>query len=200
MSMRTFVISDIHGDSKNFHKLLADVSFDAAVDRIYINGDVLDRGKHSLKLLYEIKQMAESHPGHVFLTMGNHELFCLQYIRRELSDFTWRAFGSTDTVEEVNRLNPSETEALAEYIQSLPLYLTIDGAKEGKDGQLLMTHSGFQADYIVREPDGSINVVKTIESSARSDLFKHLVSNDIHYIPTAAGKHLTERCWSGTFP
>ena len=75
MSMRTFVISDIHGDSKNFHKLLADVSFDAAVDRIYINGDVLDRGKHSLKLLYEIKQMAESHPGHVFLTMGNHELF-----------------------------------------------------------------------------------------------------------------------------
>ena len=46
MSMRTFVISDIHGDSKNFHKLLADVSFDAAVDRIYINGDVVDRGKH----------------------------------------------------------------------------------------------------------------------------------------------------------
>ena len=130
-------------------------------------------------------QMSEEHPGHVFLTMGNHELFCLQYIRRELSDFTWRAFGSTDTVEEVNRLNPSETEALAEYIQSLPLYLTIDGAKEGRDGQLLMTHSGFQADYIVREPDGSINVVKTIESSARSDLFKHLVSNDIHYIPRA---------------
>ena len=161
--MRTFVVSDIHGDSKNFHKLLADVSFDANADKLYVNGDVLDRGKRSLKLLYEIKQMSEEHPGHVFLTMGNHELFCLQYIRRELSDFTWRAFGSTDTVEEVNRLNPSETEALAEYIQSLPLYLTIDGAKEGKDGQLLMTHSGFQADYIVREPDGSINVVKTIE-------------------------------------
>ena len=200
MSMRTFVISDIHGDSKNFHKILADVSFDAAVDRIYINGDVLDRGKHSLKLLYEIKQMAESHPGHVFLTMGNHELFCLQYIRRELADFTWRAFGSTDTVEEVNRLNPSETEALAEYIQSLPLYLTIDGAKEGKDGQLLMTHSGFQADYIVREPDGSINVVKTIESSARSDLFKHLVSNDIHYIPTADRKAFDRTVLVGHVP
>lgn len=143
MSMRTFVISDIHGDSKNFHKLLADVSFDANADKLYVNGDVLDRGKRSLKLLYEIKQMSEEHPGHIFLTMGNHELFCLQYIRRELSDFTWRAFGSTDTVEEVNRLNPSETEVLAEYIQNLPLYLTIDGAKEGKDGQLLMTHSGF---------------------------------------------------------
>jgi len=95
MSMRTFVISDIHGDSKNFHKLLADVSFDANADKLYVNGDVLDRGKCSLKLLYEIKQMSEEHPGHVFLTMGNHELFCLQYIRRELSDFTWRAFGST---------------------------------------------------------------------------------------------------------
>ena len=177
MSMRTFVISDIHGDSKNFHKLLADVSFDANADKLYVNGDVLDRGKCSLKLLYEIKQMSEEHPGHVFLTMGNHELFCLQYIRRELSDFTWRAFGSTDTVEEVNRLNPSETEALAEYIQSLPLYLTIDGAKEGRDGQLLMTHSGFQADYIVREPDGSINVVKTIES--RYSLHTHCRSESI---------------------
>lgn len=104
MNMRTFVISDIHGDSKNFHKLLADVSFDANADKLYVNGDVLDRGKRSLKLLYEIKQMSEEHLGHVFLTMGNHELFCLQYIRRELSDFTWRAFGSTDTVEEVNRL------------------------------------------------------------------------------------------------
>ena len=101
---------------------------------------------------------------------------------------------------EVNRLNPSETEALAEYIQSLPLYLTIDGAKEGRDGQLLMTHSGFQADYIVREPDGSINVVKTIESSARSDLFKHLVSNDIHYIPTADRKAFDRTVLVGHVP
>lgn len=200
MSTRTFVISDIHGDSKNFHRLLADVSFDANADKLYVNGDVLDRGKRSLKLLYEIKQMSEEHPGHVFLTMGNHELFCLQYIRRELSDFTWRAFGSTDTVEEVNRLNPSETEALAEYIQSLPLYLTIDDAKEGRDGQLLMTHSGFQADYIVREPDGSINVVKTIETSARSDLFKHLVSNYIHYIPTADRKAFDRMVLVGHVP
>lgn len=59
MSMRTFVISDIHGDPKNFHKLLADVSFDANADKLYVNGDVLDRGKCSLKLLYEIKQMSE---------------------------------------------------------------------------------------------------------------------------------------------
>lgn len=68
--MRTFVVSDIHGDSKNFHKLLADVSFDANADKLYVNGDVLDRGKRSLKLLYEIKQMSEEHPGHIFLTMG----------------------------------------------------------------------------------------------------------------------------------
>ena len=43
-------------------------------------------------------------------------------------------------------------------------------------------------------------MIKTIESSASSDLFKHLVSNDIHYIPTADRKAFDRTVLVGHVP
>ena len=61
---RIFVISDVHGYYDLFIKLLNEISFND-LDKLYVIGDVCDRGEDSLKLLfYTWKQRRDMHDFH----------------------------------------------------------------------------------------------------------------------------------------
>ena len=49
-------MSDIHGASRRFHAMLKKIKIDWSQDYLYINGDIVDRGKDSLKLFNEIRK------------------------------------------------------------------------------------------------------------------------------------------------
>lgn len=69
--MRTFVMSDIHGNNELFRKALKHVVFKKA-DKLIILGDLIDRGKDSKGVLDTVLLMIESGLN-VECLMGNHE-------------------------------------------------------------------------------------------------------------------------------
>ena len=45
---RDFVIGDLHGCYDEFLAVLADISFDTKIDRMFSVGDLIDRGKNRI--------------------------------------------------------------------------------------------------------------------------------------------------------
>ena len=74
--MSVYVMSDLHGDWAHFKLMLLKIRFSKS-DQLYIIGDVVDRGPHSIKLLQFIRQQEN-----MTLLMGNHDLMLLQEIGR----------------------------------------------------------------------------------------------------------------------
>ena len=186
----TYIISDIHGSSKAFYRMLKKTDIDLDRDYLIINGDIVDRGKDSLKLFYEITELRNRYGDHVVIIKGNHELFVEMYLKGTLSEvrYSSEGYGGADTIRELKQLSAEEKEELIHYIEALPIYKVIDSPIRG---ELVITHSGLQYDHLVRNDDGSINVIKSIEEGVASDEFQFLVSGFIQReAPAAIGKNL----------
>lgn len=68
-----YVISDIHGEYGLFNRLMEKIKF-SATDELYVCGDVVDKGRDSIRLLKQIFSM----PNAVCI-LGNHEYAFLKY-------------------------------------------------------------------------------------------------------------------------
>lgn len=69
---RDFAVSDVHGYYDYLSRLLDKVEFDDQVDRLFIIGDLVDRGPKSLDALDWIRRP------YVYASLGNHDYWCLQ--------------------------------------------------------------------------------------------------------------------------
>ncbi len=67
-NQRVLVLSDIHGNIELFHKILKSLQF-TKEDILIINGDVSEKGIHSIEIFYEIMALQENHQ--VYMTLGN---------------------------------------------------------------------------------------------------------------------------------
>ena len=80
MSMENiYVISDLHGQGAAFFQMLDKINF-SSQDKMYIIGDVIDRGPDGIKLLQFIKNQ-----DNMELMLGNHEDMMLKSFARETS-------------------------------------------------------------------------------------------------------------------
>ena len=70
--MATYAIGDLHGCFTTFLKLLEHIRF-GDNDRLWLVGDVVNRGKHSLPLLRWLHREQQR----LILTLGNHDLHLL---------------------------------------------------------------------------------------------------------------------------
>ncbi|MBE7085757.1 MAG: hypothetical protein E7366_01200 [Clostridiales bacterium] len=69
----TYVLSDPHAEFDLFIKLLEKIEF-SAQDKLIVCGDIVDKGKNSIRLLQYIKNMPNAR-----CIIGNHEHMFLQY-------------------------------------------------------------------------------------------------------------------------
>ena len=58
--MATYAIGDLQGCFKAFSRLLGQIDFNPAHDKLWLVGDLVNRGPHSLELLRFLKQMDET--------------------------------------------------------------------------------------------------------------------------------------------
>ena len=129
---RDFAAGDLHGEFDELDEALARIGFDGARDRLFLVGDLIDRGRHSRDALAWLRR-----PG-VHSLLGNHEaMFLSLYRDREPKGIDiyldtgrngrewWRDIG-----EDVR------TEFLALW-RALPLAFTIETAT----GTVGMTHA-----------------------------------------------------------
>lgn len=74
---RTFVIGDIHGCRKTFDRLLDRCDFDAKSDRLWLVGDLVNRGPDSLRMLRRARKLHRKMGGRFRVVLGNHDLHLL---------------------------------------------------------------------------------------------------------------------------
>lgn len=175
--MSTYIMSDIHGQAKKFYRMLKKLNIDLTVDVLIIYGDILDRGKDSLKLFYEILQIQQEYGGdHVIIIKGNHEYFLSAYLKGNLpkSVYSSQGYGGADTIREAEELSEDDKQKLIEIIDSLPLYKTVFSDK--RQEEIIVTHTGIHYEYIVKNDDGTISVIKSIETAAEKDEFRFLIN------------------------
>ncbi len=68
--MSTWAIGDIQGCYSSFQKLLQTIQFDPRYDRLWLAGDVVNRGDDSLAVLEYLYSIKDS----VHMVLGNHDL------------------------------------------------------------------------------------------------------------------------------
>lgn len=118
----TYVMSDIHGNSKRFHAMLRKIEF-SADDTLYILGDVIDRGSDGIPLLLEIMNT----PNMVML-LGNHEDMMRQTIETGsiLHYSSWMKNGGDQTAEDFLNLSSQDRRSLKSWLHKLPCCLEIE--------------------------------------------------------------------------
>lgn len=113
--MATYAIGDIQGCFDSFERLLDVIAFDATRDRVWLVGDLVNRGPKSLAML----RWAQRHRDRVEAVLGNHDL---HLIGRHLGVVSAKR---RDTVDDV--LAAPDREELIDWLRSLSLVHHGDG-------------------------------------------------------------------------
>ena len=135
-----YVLSDIHGDMDAFDSILSQIQL-GEDDHLYIIGDVIDRGPHSIELLQRIRKMRNT-----TMLLGNHEYMMTDRLRhpedRELAAL-WYRNGGGETETSFEKLSADEQEDLLQYLEGLPVQTEISVNGES----FLLVHARPLEDY-----------------------------------------------------
>ncbi len=121
--MATWAIGDVQGCMRSLERLLERIDFDAARDRLWLVGDLVNRGPRSADVLRWARAQGDA----VTAVLGNHDLHLLA-----------RAAGAAgakkrDTLDDV--LGAADRDALIEWLRARPLVHVEAG--------WLMVHAGL---------------------------------------------------------
>ena len=130
---RIFIVSDLHGLGNvyfgiiDYLEKLQQMHPEQKII-LYINGDLIDRGSDSIKMLLDVIERSKGKGLiEVHMMAGNHELIMYEAIvnRRngEWIDFV--------------KLSLEKQHEITKFLSELPLYKTFDGYIVGKDGIVL---------------------------------------------------------------
>jgi bis(5'-nucleosyl)-tetraphosphatase (symmetrical) len=121
--MATYAIGDIQGCYDEFRELLALIGFDASRDRLWLVGDLVNRGPGSLDVLRFVKGLGDA----AITVLGNHDFHLLRiaagYGREHRSDTLGAILAAPDR------------EELVDWLARRPLL--------HRDGKWLMVHAGL---------------------------------------------------------
>ena len=148
MNQRLIAISDIHGYYEEFIELMKKVDYKKGVDKLYILGDMIDRGKDSFKTMTLIRNLQRQYPETVHVILGNHDSEFLNIIKllrqdKTLDEDGWVLYaGFTDDDLQTlavysELLNDNDKDKLIEWLESLPYYV--------EDGDFIFVHAAIDS-------------------------------------------------------
>jgi bis(5'-nucleosyl)-tetraphosphatase (symmetrical) len=108
--MATYAIGDIQGCDEEFARLLDQLRFDPTRDRVWLVGDLVNRGPKSLAVLRRVRALGEA----AIVVLGNHDLHLLALA---YSDSASRK--SKDTLDDI--LSAPDREELLAWLRAKPL-------------------------------------------------------------------------------
>ncbi|MDI5986767.1 symmetrical bis(5'-nucleosyl)-tetraphosphatase [Halomonas sp. M4R5S39] len=133
--MTTYAIGDLQGCHAEFVALLERLDFDPRRDRLWLAGDLVNRGPESLACLREVMALGEA----ATTVLGNHDLHLLAVARGG------ERVKPSDTLAEV--LEAPDRERLLDWLQSRPLLMRAAGTPG--NGETVMTHAGLPPQWSV---------------------------------------------------
>jgi len=129
--MATYAIGDVHGCFKTLQKLLRRIDFDRRRDRLWLVGDLVNRGPRSLDVL----RWAVEQDDRIVAVLGNHDLHLLA--RAAGVSFPKRR----DSLEEV--LGAPDRDDLLGWLRTRPLL--------HREGGFTLVHAGLFPEWTLSQ-------------------------------------------------
>jgi|AMFO01.1.fsa_nt_gi serine/threonine protein phosphatase 1 len=129
---RDYVVDDIHGDYKTLKHALKQIEFDKSQDRLFMVGDLVDRGPDSPKALAFL-----SKPW-VYAVRGNHEQMIINFHAKcGFHDSPWlKMFTRMKGRGWWRKLTPEQRKTHVEAYQNLPIAMEVEEANGYRIGIL----------------------------------------------------------------
>lgn len=147
--MSTYVIGDIQGCMGAFQELLEAIAFDPAKDRLWITGDLVNRGEDSIGLL----RWCMAHDDQVTAVLGNHDLHLLAVAEGFVPPHR------KDTLVEI--LNAPDRGAVLDWLRHRPMLY--------RQGDWLMVHAGLMPEWT---PEHALELAGELEKVLRGPGFR----------------------------
>jgi bis(5'-nucleosyl)-tetraphosphatase (symmetrical) len=125
--MSTYVIGDIQGCHDALETLLDSLRFDPARDRVWITGDLVNRGEDSLAVL----RWCKAHDDCVVAVLGNHDLHLLAVAEGFVPPHR------KDTLDMI--LRAPDRDDLLDWLRHRPML--------HREGEWLMVHAGLPPEW-----------------------------------------------------
>lgn len=145
--MTTYAIGDLQGCREQFEQLLEQINFDPAQDRLWLSGDMVNRGPDSLgtlRLMYSLKDQ-------ISMVLGNHDLHMLA------SASNSQLGNRKDTFTDV--LEADDSEKLLSWLQNQPLL--------HESNEYIMVHAGIHPSWSLEQ---ARRYAAEVETVLRSDM------------------------------
>lgn len=134
-----YVMSDIHGYYNSFIKMLEKINFNNE-DKLYVIGDLIDRGPSSLKII----EYCRRHDN-IEVLKGNHE-YMLEMANKDRGlRKCWLRSGGDITLDELEESYKDDSEyekSLNEWVENLPLFESV----KVNGNEFFLTHAGISKD------------------------------------------------------
>ena len=148
--MSVYVMSDLHGNYEGFMSILEQIHF-SDEDELYVNGDVVDRGRDGIKILQYMMIQPNIYP-----IIGNHEYALTQvldFVTQEITEesiskidektlqniIEYQNIGGQVTLDEFHKLTKEEKQDIEDYLEEFAAYeeITVRGKA------FVIIHAGF---------------------------------------------------------
>jgi bis(5'-nucleosyl)-tetraphosphatase (symmetrical) len=144
--MAHYAIGDIQGCHAELCRLLDLVGFSAASDRLWLVGDLVNRGPDSLAVLREVKALGDA----AVTVLGNHDLHLLTVAAGH------RRAHREDTIDDI--LNAPDRDELLHWLARRPLVVV--------EGDAMMVHAGVLPSWT---PATALMLSREVEATLASD-------------------------------
>ncbi|MCB1915088.1 MAG: symmetrical bis(5'-nucleosyl)-tetraphosphatase [Rhodocyclaceae bacterium] len=156
--MAIYAIGDIQGCYDEFRALLDRVRFDPAADRLWLVGDLVNRGPASLQVLRLVRSLGPA----ATVVLGNHDLYLLMVAAG------FRKRGKDDTLAPV--LDAPDRESLLTWLAGCPLLHVED--------EFAMVHAGLVPQWSVAAARGlATEVEAALRGAERNRFLAELAGN-----------------------
>lgn len=152
--MATYAIGDVQGCFRTFERLLRRVGFDATRDRLWLAGDLVNRGPRSLEMLRWLVE----HDHAVTAVLGNHDLYLLA---RNAGVLGARR---RDTLTPI--LEAEDRERLVDWVRHRPIMHRCNG--------YVMVHAGLLPQWTIEEAERR---ARSLEAELRGHDFAELLGD-----------------------
>ncbi|MBS1189109.1 MAG: Bis(5nucleosyl)-tetraphosphatase, ApaH [Rhodocyclaceae bacterium] len=167
--MATYAIGDIQGCFDSFRRLLDLCAFDPARDRLWLVGDLVNRGPRSLETLRFVKALGTS----AITVLGNHDLYLLMVAEGGVK---YRA--KDDTLEAI--LAAPDREELLDWLRHRPLCHVENG--------YCLVHAGLLPQWTA---DQARALAREVEAALAGPRYREFILNLWGSDPASWSEHLT---------
>jgi len=152
--MATYAIGDLQGCFDPLQELLGEIGFNESADRLWLVGDLVNRGPQSLEILRFVKSLGDR----AVSVLGNHDLHLLMVAEGRARQHRKDTLGAI--------LAAPDRDELLTWLRGLPLMHS--------DGEYTMVHAGLLPSWSVTQ---ATLLAQEVEAALRGKKFHKFCSH-----------------------